>query len=182
MIVRGLTNDDRDEAGRLLASGFRDFGSAEFISSTGIERTLRVIAGPASIARVAVEEGKLVGLIGGLLAYHGHVVELHPLVVHPHAQRKGIGRALVAELEREAAKRGAMTMWVGTDDLDSRTSVGGVDLYPGVLENLSAIRNLCGHPFEFYKRVGFAMAGVLPDANGFGKPNIFMAKRIKPVA
>jgi hypothetical protein len=27
-----------------------------------------------------------------------------------------------------------------------------------------------GHPFAFYRKPGFALAGVLPDANGRGKP------------
>ena len=31
---------------------------------------------------------------------------------------------------------------------------------------------------EFYLRVGFHIVGVIPDANGFGKPDILMAKRI----
>jgi aminoglycoside 6'-N-acetyltransferase I len=40
------------------------------------------------------------------------------------------------------------------------------------------IKNLRDHPFEFYLRVGFQIAGVLPDANGRGKPDIFLAKRV----
>ena len=35
-----------------------------------------------------------------------------------------------------------------------------------------------GHPFAFYRKLGFVLAGVLPDANGRGKPDIFMAKRL----
>jgi len=30
--------------------------------------------------------------------------------------------------------------------------------------------------------MGFEIIGVLPDADGFGKPDIFMAKRIKDCA
>jgi aminoglycoside 6'-N-acetyltransferase I len=47
-----------------------------------------------------------------------------------------------------------------------------------VVDAIRDIRNLGGHPYEFYQRVGFTIAGVLPDANGPGKPDIFLAKRI----
>ncbi len=39
-----------------------------------------------------------------------------------------------------------------------------------------------GHLYGFYQRVGYTIVGVLPDANGFGRPDIFMAKRIVPLA
>jgi aminoglycoside 6'-N-acetyltransferase I len=35
-----------------------------------------------------------------------------------------------------------------------------------------------GHPFGFYRRLGFVLVGVLPDANGPGRPDIFLAKRL----
>ena len=56
--------------------------------------------------------------------------------------------------------------------------VGGIDLYPNVLGHLIKIENLRGHPYEFYQRLGFEIVGVMPDANGFGKPDIYMAKRV----
>ncbi len=31
---------------------------------------------------------------------------------------------------------------------------------------------------EFYQKVGYTVVGVVPDANGLGKPDILMAKRI----
>jgi aminoglycoside 6'-N-acetyltransferase I len=47
-----------------------------------------------------------------------------------------------------------------------------------VLDKLAHIRNIKGHPFAFYLKMGFVLAGVVPDANGRGKPDILMAKRI----
>jgi aminoglycoside 6'-N-acetyltransferase I len=35
------------------------------------------------------------------------------------------------------------------------------------------------HPTAFYQKLGFQIVGVMPDANGIGKPDIIMAKDIK---
>ena len=59
------------------------------------------------------------------------------------------------------------------------TSIGNVDLYPNVFEHLKNITNLKGHSFEFYQKLGYVIIGVIPDANGPGKPDILMAKRLK---
>jgi aminoglycoside 6'-N-acetyltransferase I len=135
---------------------------------------------PGRISRVAVDEGGAVlGWIGGRPRYEGHVWELHPLAVRPEHQRKGIGRALVADLEERVRERGALTLWLGTDDEDDRTTLSAVDLYPNPLEHLARIRNLRGHPYEFYQKMGFVIVGVMPDANGWGKPDIYMAKRVE---
>jgi aminoglycoside 6'-N-acetyltransferase I len=140
---------------------------------------VRESLGADRISRVAVDEGGTVlAWVGGLPHYDGHVWELHPLVVHPEHQRKGIGSALVADLEERARERGGLTLWLGTDDIDGKTTLSGVDLYPNPLEHLAQIRNVRGHPFEFYVKMGFVIVGVMPDANGWGKPDIFMAKRV----
>jgi aminoglycoside 6'-N-acetyltransferase I len=55
-------------------------------------------------------------------------------------------------------------------------------LYPDVLGAVQRLRNLGDHPFTFYQRVGFTIVGVIPDANGFGKPDILMAKRVTAAA
>ena len=131
------------------------------------------------ISRVAISDSdEVLGWIGGIKQYDGHVWELHPLVVRADYQGQGIGRALVADLEIEVSKRGGLTLWLGTDDESNMTSLSGVDLYPNVLEHLGNIRNLRGHPYEFYQKLGFTIVGVLPDANGLGKPDIYMAKRV----
>ena len=55
-----------------------------------------------------------------------------------------------------------------------------MDVFPGVLARVAAAEDRAGHPFAFYQRVGFEVVGVIPDANGPGKPDILMAKRVRP--
>jgi aminoglycoside 6'-N-acetyltransferase I len=135
---------------------------------------------PDKISRVALDaSGKLIGWIGGIPMYRGLVWELHPLVVAESQRRQGVGRALVQDLERLIAGRGALTLWLGSDDENDETSVSGVDLYadvPGAIRDLKKLRG--EHPYEFYLRLGFCVTGVMPDANGRGKPDIFFAKRV----
>jgi len=134
---------------------------------------------PGRICRIALDaQDGVVGWIGGRSGYEGLVWELHPLVVDPAHQGKGIGRALVSDLENLVRARGGLTIQLGTDDEDDSTSLGGVDLYPDVLGRLAGIRNLRRHPYEFYQKLGYVIIGAIPDANGFGKPDILMAKRI----
>lgn len=119
----------------------------------------------------------MLGWIGGQHAY-ARVWELHPLVVVPSAQGRGIGRALVADLEARVRERDALTLMLGSDDEDDMITLGGVDLSPDVWTHVANIRNLRGHPFAFYQKCGFVIVGVVPDANGLGKPDILMAKRV----
>ena len=132
------------------------------------------------ICRAAVDEqGKLLGIIGGIPQYDGHVWELHPLAVQPKLQGKGIGRALVKDFEEQVRLRGGLTITLGTDDEDHMTSLSGVDLYENLWEKVRDIRNLKNHPFEFYQKMGYVITGVVPDANGVGKPDILMSKRVR---
>jgi aminoglycoside 6'-N-acetyltransferase I len=131
------------------------------------------------ICRAAVDEkGDLLGIIGGIPGYDGHVWELHPLAVQPFAHGRGIGRALVEDLEDQVRLKGALTITLGSDDEDGMTSLANVDLYENLWEKIRDIRNLKHHPFEFYQKMGYIITGVVPDANGIGKPDILMAKRI----
>lgn len=147
-----------------------DVALQEVQASLGIDR----------ISRVAVDDrGTVLGWIGGIEQYDGNVWELHPLVVKAGFHRQGIGRSLVNDLEAEVRKRGAITLWVGTDDEENQTTLSNVNLYPNIGEHIAKIRNLRCHPYEFYQKVGFAIVGVMPDANGLGKPDIYMAKCLR---
>jgi aminoglycoside 6'-N-acetyltransferase I len=134
---------------------------------------------PDRCSRIALDAaGAVVGWIGGQPQYNGKVWELHPLVVRADRRGLGIGRALVEDLEARVRERGGITLWLGTDDETGQTSLSGIDLYPDVLHHAATIRNQRGHPFGFYQKLGFVIVGLLPDANGFGKPDIWMAKRV----
>lgn len=132
------------------------------------------------ISRVAVDDdGHVLGWIGALEGeYDNHVWKLHPLVVDTKSQAKGIGTALVADLEEQIADRGGITVSLGSDDETNQTSLSGIDLYPDVIEHILNIRNLNRHPYEFYQKQGYVITGVVPDANGWGKPDILMVKRL----
>ena len=138
--------------------------------------------GENRISRVAVDsDGLVLGWIGGSGAERSqeYAWELHPLVVRPEWQGRGWGGVLVADLEDKVRQRGGCVIWLGADDENNQTTLGGVDLYPNILERLANIQNLNRHPYEFYLKVGFSIVGALPDANGPGKPDIFMAKRVE---
>jgi aminoglycoside 6'-N-acetyltransferase I len=131
------------------------------------------------VCRIAVgEDGRALGWIGGIPEYQGHAWQLHPLAVHPQYQGHGIGRALVNDLEEIVRKHRGTTIYLGTDDEDQMTSLSQIDLYPNVLEHIANIQNLRNHPYSFYQKMGFVIIGVIPDANGPGKPDILMAKRV----
>jgi aminoglycoside 6'-N-acetyltransferase I len=178
-----LTLDDAtlvQQAAGLLVEGFREHWPDAWPDMAAAQTEVREALSEDRICRAAVDgSGVLLGWIGGIPGgYSGRVWELHPLVVRPARQGQGIGRALVHDLEAQVRLRGAITLWLGTDDEDAMTTLSGVDLYDDPAGHIARIRNLKGHPYEFYQKCGFVIAGVVPDANGPGKPDILMAKRV----
>ena len=181
--ILDLARDDEEavgQAAKLLVEGFRDDWPEAWPTEEDALEEMREALEEQRICRVAVgENGTILGWIGGIPGYDGKVWELHPLVVRSNVRRMGVGRALVSDLEARVRERGALTLWLGTDDVTSMTTLSGVDLYPDVLGHLADLENLRGHPYEFYSRLGFSLIGAMPDANGWGKPDIFMAKRCR---
>ncbi|MFZ5353504.1 MAG: GNAT family N-acetyltransferase [Bacillota bacterium] len=120
-----------------------------------------------------------VGWIGGISQYGGNVWELHPLAVKKEYRANGIGSMLVRKFETEVSERGGLTIWLGTDDENNATSLSNTDLYENTYDKMRDIVNHNRHPFEFYKKLGYTIVSVMPDANGIGKPDIYMAKRVE---
>ncbi|HEX6291742.1 MAG TPA: GNAT family N-acetyltransferase [Herpetosiphonaceae bacterium] len=164
----------------MLVAGFAEHWPDAWPNLEAALEEVRESFAEERISRVALDEqGDAIGWIGGIAQYDGNVWELHPLVVRRDRQGQGIGRALVTDFEARVRERGGLTIWLGTDDEHDLTSLGGVDLYPDVWQHIAAIQNHGGHPYEFYQKLGYVITGVMPDANGPGKPDIFMAKRVR---
>lgn len=164
----------RRQAALLLVEGFeRSEGWPHLDAAT--REVDEVLA--QGFAFAALDGGQLLGWIGGLPQYDGRVWELHPLVVRPEHRLQGIGRALAASFEDEAGRRGALTLTLCTEDDSGQTSLAGVDLYADIPRHVAELRDLGDrHPFLFYLRLGYVLTGVMPDANGRGRPNIYMSK------
>jgi len=130
-----------------------------------------------SVFIAAINNAEVIGWGGILPQYNSHVFELHPLVVRHDWQRKGVGSRLVKEIEDIARSRGGLTLWVGADDEKpgGETSFANADLFDDLSER---IRNFKPgtHQAAFYLKKGFKIIGVMPDANGPGKPDIYLAK------
>jgi aminoglycoside 6'-N-acetyltransferase I len=130
------------------------------------------------VALVAVADGHAVGFIGAMPQYEKTGWEMHPLVVSRDCRGKDIGESLVKELEKEVLLRGGVMIYLGTDDEFGSTSLSGCNLFEDTFEKIKNIKNLNKHPYEFYEKQGYKIVGVFPDANGIGKPDIWMAKRL----
>ena len=131
-------------------------------------------------ARAVLDAEVVLGWVGGLPEYGGRVWELHPMVVRREHRRRGIGRMLASAFEAEAYRRGAFTATLGTDDDSGMTSLADVDLYGNVPRHIAELRDLGrSHPFLFYRKLGYVVTGVMPDANGRGRPDIYMSKNLQ---
>ena len=181
-IVSPMRENERllEQAAQLLVDAFREHWSDAWPAFEYGLKEVHEMLGPGRICRAAIDEqDNLLGIIGGIPQYDGHVWELHPLAVQPNMQGQGVGTALVIDFEEQVRQRGGLTITLGTDDEDNMTSLSNVDLYENLWEKVRDIRNLKNHPFEFYQKMGYVITGVMPDANGIGKPDIMMSKRVK---
>ena len=175
--MRALNHTQLSQAAQILTDelplGWPTFGDAE----TEVNERWRDKPGVLFFA--AVDGGDVLGWCGIQPHYDGKVYELHPLAVRRDKQRKGIGTALVNEIVKSAKERGGLTLWAGADDEKpgGETSFANIDLYdnlPGRIHDF----NPGTHQSAFYMKLGFKIIGVMPDTNGIGKPDIFLAKRL----
>jgi aminoglycoside 6'-N-acetyltransferase I len=181
--IISITADDHtkiQQMGQIMVDAFAEnWSNAWTTLAEGIEEAQEALQ-DERICRVAVDDnGTVLGWIGGIPMYDGNVWELHPIAVSPKYQGKGIGRLLMEDFEQQVAARGGITIYLGSDDENDMTSLADADLYDNLWEKIAHIRNFKNHPFTFYQKMGYTIVGVVPDANGIGKPDIMLAKRVK---
>ena len=167
------------QAAQLLVDAFREHWADAWPSlEDGLEEVHEMLE-TERICRAAIgDEKKLLGIIGGIPQYDGLVWELHPLAVQPELQGRGIGKLLVEDFEEQVRGRGGLTITLGSDDEDNMTSLSNVDLYENLWEKIRDVRNFKRHPYEFYQKLGYVITGIVPDANGIGKPDIILSKKV----
>jgi len=168
------------QAAQLLMDAFKEHWPGAWSTFDEALKEVHEMLEVERICRAVVDDsGSLLGIIGGIPGYDGNVWELHPLAVQPDTQGQGIGRALVTDFEEQVRQRGGLTITLGSDDEDNMTSLSNVNLFENTWEKIQNIRNVKGHPFEFYQKLGYVITGIVPDANGIGKPDILMAKKVR---
>lgn len=175
MLITEFERDNpilKDQLADLLVKTWpKEYGQS---AKTEVEKLLS----PERIAVAALVKEELVGFIGAIPQYGQTGWELHPLVVVPDFRRQNIGARLVSFLESEIASRGGITIYLGADDENNETTLSQMDLYQEPLAAIAQIKNLKNHPYSFYEKMGYQITGVIPDASGWFKPDIIMAKRI----
>ena len=181
MKITDATEDENlnRQMAEILLDGFSDTGTEAWQAIEECEKEVADSLDEKKISRIAIDdEGEVLAWTIGEEIYTNYTWELALLVVRRDAKQKGIGRKMLEDFENEVLKRGGSVVFLGSDDENNRTSLGGIELYPNPLEHLAKIKNLGGHPYEFYQKCGYTIIGVIPHANGFGKPDIWMTKQI----
>jgi aminoglycoside 6'-N-acetyltransferase I len=168
-----LTPDQRETCARILCQSLPIGWPQMDAALETVEQSTR----KGGCAFAAVAAGAVLAWGGLIPAYEGRVMELHPLAVTPENQGQGIGSALLAALENVARARGAATLMLGCDDEQGETSLSQGSLFEDLPQRMAEFMP-GGHVSGFYLKKGYSLIGVVPDANGAGKPDILMGKRL----
>jgi aminoglycoside 6'-N-acetyltransferase I len=173
--MNNLTSLQRRQAAQILSESLPKGWSTLSEAVQAIDELLR----PGNTMLAAMEGSDVIGWGGIIPQYDGRVFELHPLCVRDDMRRKGYGSAIVRSLENAARAQGGLTLYLAADDENEpgETSFSNVDLYfnlPAHMMNFEP----GGHQSAFYLRQGYSVIGVIPDANGPGKPDILFGKRL----
>jgi aminoglycoside 6'-N-acetyltransferase I len=168
-----------DELARLTYKAFKTHAPDWLPTTADARRRVLQAAAPDRINRVLLNpHAKPLGWIGVTPINHGRIWEIHPLAIAPAEQGKGYGSMLVNEIEWLAQLHGVLGLLVGTSDETGATPLYGVDLYQNPCELLNRLTCAEQHAVTFWRKVGFTVVGVLPDAEGRGRPGITLAKRV----
>lgn len=167
-----------ENAASILHSTFKRLGQGAWPTYESALIEVEACIQEPNIAVGLRDGGKLVGWIG-IRPMYEKVWELHPLVVDSHHQKQGYGRELIKQIELVAKKMGLLGLVLGTDDETFSTSLSQSEITKeNIFSEIMSIKNLNKHPYEFYEKCGYSIVGVIPNANGRHKPDIWMWKKL----
>jgi len=126
-----------------------------------------------------IDNEKIIGWGGILPSYQGNVYEIHPMVIKNSYQNKGYGGLLLKHLEDKARSLGGLTIYAASDDEfeDRKSSLRGIDGYKDIYDKMKTF-DPKNHPARFYIKYGYQLIGLMPDANGIGKHDLILGKRL----
>jgi len=177
--IKQLSQVQREQAAQMLHDAFPHAWTSLGIAQQELDEIMQNCDDGQPEILAAMHGDEVIGFAGMIPTYDGNVWELHPLVVRRDWRGKSVGTALVQAIEVIARTRGGLTLWCGSDDETNETPHWPTaNLYDSLPQRLREF-NPRRHPTAFYQKLGFAIVGVMPDANGLGKPDIFMAKSLK---
>jgi aminoglycoside 6'-N-acetyltransferase I len=184
--IEDLTADDGaaiEQAAALLVDFAPNRAAAWPDLEAAYETIEEAIDDEDGIARIARNDaGNVVGFAAAAPQY-SHAWELHPIVVAADEQGRGIGTALLADVELRVAAEGGLTVYLGADDLDGLTTAADVELFPNPIAHAQALKAQSRrHPLGFFLQLGYEVIGLIPDANGAGRPDIWLAKSVAGAA
>ena len=126
-----------------------------------------------------IENNILIGYAGLLEMYSNITFELHPLIVKAGYRSMGVGSEILKEIEREAKLKNALNIMLGSDDEYFKTNLHQFDFNNSDISYIfNNIKNIDNHPYEFYQKNGYKIVGIFPNANGIGKPDIWLWKQL----
>ncbi|HHA1786127.1 TPA: aminoglycoside 6'-N-acetyltransferase AAC(6')-Iaj [Enterobacter hormaechei subsp. xiangfangensis] len=171
-------NNYQIDAARILTNTFLDIGNKTWPTiQSAIDEVEECIDLP-NICIGLIHNNQLIGWVG-LRPMYDKTWELHPLVVRTDYQSKGIGSVLLAEVEKRAREVGIIGIILGTDDEYNKTSLSEITIDENnIFDAIQNIKNIHNHPYEFYQKNGYMIVGIIPNANGLRKPDIWMWKSL----
>jgi len=161
------------ECAQLLSTTF----PVHFPKSQAKEEIIKFLK-DTNILYVALENEQVIGFAGVLKEKYLTAHQLELMVIKKDRRGEGIGTKLLDIVEHRLRDKGSLTLYLGSDDEGYKTSLTGEDLYVDTFDKLFTLKSE-NHPYIFYQKKGYSVVGVIPDAYGYGNPDIMMAKRLK---
>ena len=166
-----------EQLAQITFDAFRESSPQWLPTMETARRQVLAVVETNQIGKVLVDQDRTpmgwIGLIPG-----ARVWEIHPIAIAVEHQYKGYGQLLVEDAAAMATNAGALTLFASTSDEVGTTNLFGQNLYDNPALALANLQATGRTPYKFWESAGFTVVGVLPDAEGKGKPSIHLAREL----